>query len=883
LIFNCKIQTETRGATGPRPASEAEDGEKMSLQMQYYDMEACSMSHSTPLGENVDSVVHNNCLPDSIGDIFDEGAADGEGLEHFLSRPVEVANYTWNVGADVHETVVPMASFLANGPVKNKLQNYNYVKSNFEVHLYIKATKFHGGALLVSLWPGGIEPLQNYLDDELIYTRSQRHHVDVNVGASTSAVINVPFIWPENYYDLLSTNTSATLLPCVHIDSYAQLRGVGTTDPITIKVIIVPKNLTVMGPTLQAFDGESEFDLSQHTFEACARQHKHKGPDEYKKDGPVSSVATAVAAASGALGNLPIIGPFALATQIGATAISGIAQIFGFSRPAVISDPSLMRPIPLGSLGLTDAKDTTNKLTLTSKQELTVDPTTVGLDNTDEMAFDFLKKVESVIGVVEWDPTLATDAPICEWMVTPSMAKWKYPSVGVYEILPTCLYWLARPFTSWSGSIKYRVQIVGSQLHNGKLAVYYDPYLDPTGATSERLNSEYYFLVDLSECRDFTFSIAWKQSVPYLDVQDNLNLLGFGPKNFDAPTVTNTTPSVFNGKIRLQVFNELVVADGVTPVDIIVKMSAGEDFELKNYNHSNLYTISPNPWEGVDDASEFNLGNHVFEACASEQTDQDTAMAVQESKEVALVPDDPIVHPRRSLVFYGEEIASLRPLLKRYTMLRTYRRAMSVDSTYELRHSAYPLYPGYDSAGYDNLSGNPENFVGVSMLSYWQMAYSWWRGSIRYKIDSEANRMTMIATRLPSKYETDDKGSWNVLPANSYAGPQDLLSMTLQLNTVGNGAALTRTNLNGVLEYEAPYQQPIRMSAVGRQEGYASSGNQRYSTKENAKAYGDSVMVQVLPGTTEDPAYFRQFVAAGEDFAFYGFGGAPKFYSYAMI
>jgi hypothetical protein len=676
----------------------------------------------------------------------------------------------------------------------------------------------------------------------------------------------------------LEENTSTSLLPKIHIDSYAPLRGVGTTDPITIRVVIVPKDLKVMGPTLQAFDDDSSFNLAEHSFEACARMSKHKGPDEYKKDGPVSSVATAVAAAAGALSNVPVIGPFAMATSIGATAVSGIAQIFGFSRPAVVSDPSLMRPLPLSSLALTDAKDTSNKLTLTSKQELTVDPTTIGLDNTDEMSFEFLKGVESVIGVVEWDPTLVVDNGICEWLVTPNMRQITNPSPGHYRVIPSCLSWLSVPFTSWSGSLKYRIQIVGSQLHNGKLAVYYDPYYQPPGLTTDRLNTEYYFLVDLAECRDFTFTIAWKNSIPYLDVDDEDGRFGLGSKAFNHPTVS--VPTTYrqnaNGKLRLQVFNELVVADGVTPVDIIVKMSAGDDFELKNYNHEAIFDVRPNAFVAADAPSQFDLSSHTFEACASEQTDETTAM--EESKVVDLVPDNPIEHPKRSMVFYGEEIASLRPLLKRYTYLRTYATALDSDTMYSLDHSQYPLYPGFDTGGVDYT--NSMNWVGTSMFSYWQMAYSWWRGSIRYKIETQAERMTLVAAREPRLYSEDDKGPWQIAGGVSYVNAWDLKYISEAFSGMGSGAALARTNLNGVLEYETPYQQPLRMSAVGRQEGYAFSGSDHESTKENAKAYGDLVKVHLLPGANATNALIRQFVAAGEDFVFMGFGGAPMYHKY---
>ena len=114
--------------------------------------------------------------------------------------------------------------------------------------------------------------------------------------------------------------------------------------------------------------------------------------DEYGQ-GIISKPAAAVAKAAGALSNLPIIGPYMTATQIGANATSRIAQIFGYSGPNVITDIQQFKPMPAGNLANTDAADAALKLTLDSKAELSVDSRTVGLDGTDEMGIlDYVKR-----------------------------------------------------------------------------------------------------------------------------------------------------------------------------------------------------------------------------------------------------------------------------------------------------------------------------------------------------------------------------------------------------------------------------------------------------------------------------------------------------------
>jgi hypothetical protein len=92
----------------------------------------------------------------------------------------------------------------------------------------------------------------------------------------------------------------------------------------------------------------------------------------------ISRPASTVARYARALTNIPWIGPFARATEIGAGAVSAIAKIFGYSAPVELNY-NMMVPAPRPSLAVVDTKYPANKLSVDSKQEVTIDPTTTGI------------------------------------------------------------------------------------------------------------------------------------------------------------------------------------------------------------------------------------------------------------------------------------------------------------------------------------------------------------------------------------------------------------------------------------------------------------------------------------------------------------------------
>lgn len=124
--------------------------------------------------------------------------------------------------------------------------------------------------------------------------------------------------------------------------------------------------------------------------------------DEYIGEGVISKPASTVARWANWLSDVPVIGRFARATEIGANAVSGIASIFGFSKPLMLEDLRHFKPRLFGPFAITEGRDNAYKLTLDPKNEVSIDPSIIGLPAKDSMAFANIISREGLIGDFDW-------------------------------------------------------------------------------------------------------------------------------------------------------------------------------------------------------------------------------------------------------------------------------------------------------------------------------------------------------------------------------------------------------------------------------------------------------------------------------------------------
>jgi len=577
--------------------------------------------------------------------------------------------------------------------------------------------------------------------------------------------------------------------------------------------------------------------------------------DEYVNTA-ISGPASTIARIAGKLISAPLIGPYAKATSIGASAVASIARIFGYSRPIDISDIQPYKPTYLGNMTNTNVTDSATKLSMDVKQELTCDTRTMGLSGDDEMSIRSIASRESYLTSFAWTQTAAAETLLWNAYVTPGMSN-QVLFGGVQELHMPAMYFVSLPFKYWRGTLKYRFQIVASAFHKGRLKIVYDPSYFLTN----EYNTNFTKIVDLAEQRDFTVEVGWGQQTPFL-----LRSLGDSPKHSTLSLGPSGPDS--NGILAVYVVNELTTpSDANNDIAINVFVSAADDFEVAVPDEQQLRSISwyaPQSGEYLPQA-----GENVPDSDNTIMEDAPMNPVVEEHLAAPLLSQT----DHTMDVFIGDPITSIRQVLKRYCFSR------ALDAGTEPGHvmvnyslSDFPLPRGYAPDAVFTDGGTPYNFTGATLLNYFTPAFLCARGGIRWKYqlctDCCCEKSYMNVVRNSSRDFEYGKAVFALPKAN--AGPEAFSYFwTTNSLTFIDGGHATAAEQNPVIEVELPYYFNKRFS-IGK-------------TSRVIDAYGyHDLNFTVKNGLAAEPSshHVQSYVAAAEDFTLGFYLGPPVAFIY---
>jgi len=298
----------------------------------------------------------------------------------------------------------------------------------------------------------------------------------------------------------------------------------------------------------------------------------------------------------------------------------------------------------LGDLAKAQSTDISTRLEV-GNSCLTTDQATVGLGSSDEMSIPKLAQRECWLDRFVWQVNTPAETPIWYARVTPQYFKRQIGNnialSGIPCVQPTPCAYAALPFGYWRGSMKYRIQIVASNLHRGRLRIVYDPVADVNARENVNdypeslMNLQYSRTIDIAadSGRDFTFEVGYMQEKPYLSLQPleardtqgsgfNFDWINYGS---DVPVAGAVNPSRLaptastNGQITIYILNRLAVPSTEVNNDVTVNVfvSAGEDMDFQMPTARNLDSLSfvgptgfPVNWNNVDEIPQ-SLGNEA--------------------------------------------------------------------------------------------------------------------------------------------------------------------------------------------------------------------------------------------------------------------------------
>jgi hypothetical protein len=806
-------------------------------------------------------------------------------LGSFLRRPIRQSAQTWVVGQPFFYSFNPWAAFCENPYVRDKIKNYKLLRMKLNVKMVISGTKFHYGRALVSYNPytagDQVTVNRNFVAQDLIQA-SQKPHFFLNPTKNTGGELKLPFFWPNNYLRIPEADWQN--MGDVTISSFANLLHANSgNDPVTITTYIWAEDVVLTTPTGSDPPLPSQSGRRGGRMSKGDKSNSISSQDEYGQ-GIISKPASAVAKMAGSLTKLPLIGPYMRATEIGADATSKVAQLFGYSRPNIISDIVQVKPSPTGNLVNTDAADGAIKLSLDSKAELTVDSRTVGLDGTDEMGIlDYVKR-ESYLTQFLWTPGGSPDTLLWNTRV----AAMQLDNVAG-EIHMTPLAHMATCFEQWQGSLKFRFQVVKSDFHKGRILVRWDPN---AFTSAVEYNTNYSRVVDIAETDDFEIVVGWGQSEAWKLCGEPAESTSNFSSTVRLLNAVDSTAPFSNGVLELSVLNDLVSPGIDAPISINVFVSACDDFKLAAPRNSGLrdYHLWPeggDPFETGITAPRTPIREaEVLESQSSSPNVEtgDTTISDKPTASGELMTigeqgdqDDPTY-----TVFYGDPPCSIRELCKRYCYTRWWYPPQAGDDAARINYltnKAASYHTGYDPNGLDTSTDLVSRVtIGPTAFHSWfTPAYAGVRGAYRKKYIFSAGNSRQSPAIVRSNFTSSGNGTFTgaaVSLLQSDTVVQKWMTASWPYDT-GDGAATTNLGINNTIEVEFPYYQPKRFSKARSISAQDLDCNSHTIATTDAK-------IRIKGQAADYNTNYMQYDAVGEDFSLFFFTGVPIYWKYRV-
>jgi hypothetical protein len=660
-------------------------------------------------------------------------------LKDFLSRPVNILNSTWAVGGGVATTFDPWSLFLKSTNIQYKLHNYAFIRCDLKIKIMVNASPFYYGAFLASY-----TPLETVLD-------SADHG---SVGAVT-----IPFSQRPHTWVFPQTNQGAEMsLPYLNITEWLPIHGTkGTSDVakmgrVTFTTVVALNNVGISSSdvSVNVYAWAENVELCGLTVDLAVQTDK----DEYT--GPVSKIASAAARATGLLKSVPVIGNYMTATSMASQVVADVAASFGYTKVPVLERILPMKDLPFHGLATSDQPDVTEKLTLDSKNELTIDNTAIGDPTKDSLLISKFCMHNSYLTAFTWEAADSSNALLWNAYVSPTMfVSTAGTSQNFINGVP--MFIPSRMFDYWRGDIIFDFKIICSQYHKGRLRFSWDPVGDVAFVPSNT-QTVFNHIQDINESTTVSLRVPYMQRTSYLKVPESLSAT-----YFDTLALPIDTSDSVNGILTVRVMNEQTSPVSSADIRVLVFVRAAENIEFaapkQIADDLNFYTVQSD----FDDAQEVVMG----------------------------APSS--VDPNVNFVYMGESIISFREMMQRCNHSITWRAtifnsASAMDIAYMNRR---PLYRGFDLNGVHSAirpvatTSGPFNFVTTSPYHLISSCFLGERGSITWKINNDTSQMHTINVSRSKK----------ILVANNYNPNINGFSIGLTTDAVAkNSSQYSLTN-----------------------------------------------------------------------------------------
>lgn len=761
-------------------------------------------------------------------------------LNDFMSRPIRIHEFQWLVSSTLNTVIYPFHLFFNNTTVRRKLANYALFRCDLKLRILINGTPFHYGKLMVS-WHAlkaydSTNSVAHPATGVDLIKRSQRINVVLDPTSNQSGDLTLPYVYPTPWLKTPTMVSDSTLtnIGGLNLDQMSPLKHAnGGTDPVNVAILAWAEDLEVCHPTTWIMQSD--------------------GQRQESKQGVVSSLATNAASFAKKAGTLfPAIEPYAIATETVAKGISSVARAFGFSRPINLETPHVYQPRFVGNLCNTDQNENCVRLSVDSKNELTIDPRVVGVVPQDELNIAHIAAIESFIYQFTWQKSDVSDTLLFSSRVCPSLFHLQPgPPATVY---PTPLMFLNRLFNAWRGSLVFKVQVVCSAFHKGRLLLAYDPltFTGAGGAPVDKFNCTYSQVLDLSETSELEFKIPFVSDTQFKRCQH----VAVNSTSMNMSDTAHMTEADFSiGEFAIFVVNDLVTPDSVVNNDVTINIYVHmEDAHFANpsskFKFDSLYGIQSSVVTG---GTVTTTERHIKD----------------------LTPDFFKVN-------FGEQVLSLRTLLRRYCLHSGDSFETGTGDDLLMPHyirQMFPNYRGADPNGTDLAVGSvPMNYVNTTVLNYITPAFVTRRGGLRYKYKVSSTHGNELIGYMEVQRRPDDalgfSAGTTVLAPSAPTSFSNRRKATILASSMIAGGHIINLGNKTTMEVDYPSYNHKRFY-IG------TNLNVNSGLSVDSSDY-DAVNETFIVDASSTLVMYHRYVAAAEDYSLAFWNGAPAFQETAL-
>lgn len=487
-------------------------------------------------------------------------ASAGDQLQHtvndFLSRPIEIKNFTWSdtsgPGTELGDRLLLPEDWLSVSMVRDKLIGFQYLRCGFKIRVQVNAQPFNAGRLIVMFDPLFVQ--QRYIPSNLRsfggltgYSR-----VDLDLSVDTAVELDVPYLSNLSHFDLVKAIGN---LGAVRIYVYSKLTG----------------SQKVYGTIwAQAYNIDTQMATGISPWNRAKIQSKSKMAEErvIERRGLVTEIAGAVKAAAGALTGVPLIGEAARSVQWVASAVAGVASVFGWSKP--IDSTIVTKVAPQFGANFTNYQgDSKAKVLALSAENETLIPSDVFGTDQDEMSLTYILSRPTYLDRFIMYNTNPVDGVIWRMPVSPAACV-KESGTDYVQYGNTYLSYFSQMFRCWRGTIKYHFKVVKTIYHSARIRILFVPggFID-TDLSLIDVSKCYSEIYDIRQLTEFEFEVPFVYNQQWMSLTPLSSYLG------------QFCDTLSTGVIYCEVINPLTNSTNASSsIEFLVEVSAGDDFQF---------------------------------------------------------------------------------------------------------------------------------------------------------------------------------------------------------------------------------------------------------------------------------------------------------------